>query len=386
MAAVAGDVRENRPSDAPSVLVVIGDNVVTGPVKGVLQLVAGLRRHPCRVGLANCVIDGADDSAVAAEAQRRDIDVIGLRHSRRDYLGLVRQGRDVARARNASIVQTHGYKQALVGAYLKYRHGLRWICFLHGRTTEDRKAKIYHRFESLIQRLADTTVVVSEAQLHHLGAESTRLRVVPNAVESDRPAPIARGRDAVRATLNVSDDMPLLVVLGRLSPEKGVDVFVTAFGLLAARHDRVHAAIVGDGPLRAALEQQAEGLGLNGRLRFVGHTSAPGDYLLAADALVLPSRSEGMPNAVLEAMAFGRPVVGTRVGGVGEVVAENETGLLVRSDAPEELADAMERVVRDPALAARMGEAGARRVAERFSPAARASAVYRLYVEVQSRA
>ena len=118
-----------------------------------------------------------------------------------------------------------------------------------------------------------------------------------------------------------------------------MDVFLRAFRLVVRQVAGVRALIVGDGGERPSLESLARGLGLERDVLFVGYTSTPGDYLLAADVVVLPSRSECLPNVALEAMALGKPVVATSVGGVPEVIEDGRSGLLVPSEDEAALAE-----------------------------------------------
>jgi glycosyltransferase involved in cell wall biosynthesis len=371
-------------SDLVNVLLLIGDDRVTGPVKDVLQLLEALRNRDCRCVLVTCLPEGADASPVREAARLRGIDLQELRYSGRNYLGLVARARALAKAEGSTIVHTYGYRQTFVGMCLKRWTGLKWVCFMTGATTEDRKARFYHRIDALMQRTADRTVVLTQAQRRQIpgGEDPSRVRVIHNAVDAEHPAPISVGGPAVRSALNIDAGTPLAVVVSRLSPEKGVDVFLRAFRLLVRRMPGARALIVGDGSLRASLEALSRALALDESVRFVGYTMTPGDYLLAADVVVLPSRSECLPNVALEAMAFGKAVVATRVGGVPEVIEDGRSGLLVASEDEPALAAAMERALTDRALSERIGLAGKSSVKERFSAASFGDAVLALYQEV----
>ena len=374
-------------NDLVNVLVLIGDDRVTGPVKDVLQLLQALRGRECRCVLVTCLPDGADATPVREAAGRRGIELRELRYRGRNYLGLVARARALARAEGASIVHTYGYRQTFVGLCLQRLTGVKWICFMTGATTEDRKARLYHRLDAAMQRLADRTVVLTQAQRRQLpgGEDRSRVRVIHNAVDADDPAPVSAGGPAVRRALNIEAGTPLVVVVSRLSPEKGVDVFLRAFQLLLRQAAGARAVIVGDGSSREPLERLARALGLDNAAQFVGYTPAPGDYLLAADLVVLPSRSECIPNVALEAMALGKPVVATRVGGVPEVIEDGQSGLLVPSEDEPALAAAMVKALRDKPLSERLGMAGKLRVREHFSAAAFGDAVLSLYEEVAGR-
>ncbi|HYO12567.1 MAG TPA: glycosyltransferase family 4 protein [Thermoanaerobaculia bacterium] len=162
-----------------------------------------------------------------------------------------------------------------------------------------------------------------------------------------------------------------LLFVGRLRIRKGVEVLLEALRELRARHPGARLLIAGDGEHRAALESKVVELALEPAAVFLGRCDAPRvrGLLGGAAALVVPSTYEGMPLVVLEAMEAGVPVVASRVSGIPEVVEDGITGWLVPPEDPEALAAALARVLEDPDGARRRGEAGRRRVDERFRPA-----------------
>jgi glycosyltransferase involved in cell wall biosynthesis len=167
-----------------------------------------------------------------------------------------------------------------------------------------------------------------------------------------------------------------LLFAGRLRVRKGVEVLLEALGELRRRVPGITLRIAGDGEHRTRLERTAAELGLAEAVSFLGTCDASRvrALLRGAAALVVPSIYEGMPLVVLEAMEAGVPVVASRVSGIPEVVVEGETGWLVPPEDPEALASVLAGVLADPGEARRRGEAGRRRVAERYRPAMAAAA------------
>lgn len=155
----------------------------------------------------------------------------------------------------------------------------------------------------------------------------------------------------------VSHEGVVLVAVGRLNAQKGFDVLLQALQQLH-HEDGVRLLIVGGGEEHEALTRQSTALGLSKRVRITGWTDRVRDFLSRGDICVLPSRSEGFPLAVVEAMLAGLPVVASGVGGVPEAVCDGESGLLVPKDDPERLAEALQELIDDPQLRVRMGRRG----------------------------
>jgi len=173
----------------------------------------------------------------------------------------------------------------------------------------------------------------------------------------------------------------VVLTLARLDRQKGLRYLIEA----AAHVPDAIFAIAGEGPDRAELESLAKSTGVADRVRFLGFRSDVPDLLAACDLFVLPSLFEGLPLSVVEAMAAGKPVVATRVGGTDEAVEHGVTGLLVPAEDATALASAIREVLSSGALAARMGAAGADRALREFGAAAMAGSTMGIYEEVLQR-
>ena len=232
----------------------------------------------------------------------------------------------------------------------------------------------------LVLRLYRRIIAVSEevrrryeSELHVPGG---RLVVARNAIRVPGAPPTADA--ALRAAL--VDGRPDYVVItpARLHAQKGHTYLLQA----AAQVPDATFVFAGDGPLRMALEAEARHLGVATRCVFLGQRSDVPALLAAADLFVLPSLYEGLPVSVLEAMAAGRPVVATAIGGTDEAVTSEETGLLVAPRDPAALASAIRRLQADPALARRLAAAARGRVERDFSSEATARQVMVIYDQV----
>jgi glycosyltransferase involved in cell wall biosynthesis len=223
---------------------------------------------------------------------------------------------------------------------------------------------------------ASHVIVNSEAARREeiaAGFPPERIHYIPNGIDVTVAAAATD-----RAALGLPAG-PLVVCLAQLAPEKGHADLLAAWPVVAAKVSGATLALVGDGRLRGSLEAQAARLGVLASVRFLGfrHPAAP--YLAAADIVVLPSRTEGMPNALLEAMALGKPVVATAVGGVRELIEEDLTGRLVAAADPAALAQALAGLLADEAGAARLAASCRSRVEQRFSIASMVAATQATY-------
>jgi glycosyltransferase involved in cell wall biosynthesis len=181
---------------------------------------------------------------------------------------------------------------------------------------------------------------------------------VPLGLELDDLLALPPSGGGLREALDLRPDHVVFGYIGRLVPIKGLPTLLEAFALALGRAPSARLVLVGDGPDRPALQEQVTALGLGPAVRFAGwRTDLPALYR-TFDAVVLSSRNEGTPLAVIEAMAAGRPVVATSVGGVPDVVADGKTGMLVPPDDPRTLADALVALVDGPALRRSLGAAG----------------------------
>jgi glycosyltransferase involved in cell wall biosynthesis len=214
--------------------------------------------------------------------------------------------------------------------------------------------------------LADAITTNSQAGVtfwaSRLGLAPSKIRLIYNGVDTTAFRPREQGREASRGPIVIGN-------LGRLHHKSGQRHLLAALQRLAsdASLPPWRCVIAGDGPEGRSLAELAGRLGLSSRVEFVGHEDAPDRFLQSLDIYVQSSIAEGMPNAVLEAMATGLPVVATAVGGTPEVVEDGVTGWLTPSGDDAAIARYVTRLATDPAERAAMGRAGRLRVESRFS-------------------
>lgn len=294
-------------------------------------------------------------------------------------LGAVVRLRRAFRAVETDVVHLHTGRATWLGGLAAWRAGLPAV------TTRrmDRRVKPGLRtgliYGSLVQRAVAISPSVA-GLLEQGGVPRELIEVIPDAIDPEALRPdVPRGE--TRRALGAQEEDVVLLTLSALVHRKGLDVLLEALSAAgdAGSSPGVVLWIGGDGPEREALAAQAERLALSDRVRFLGRREDVPDLLAACDVFVLPSRREGMGVAALEAMGAGRAVVASQVGGLGEAVVDGRTGLLVPPEDAPALARALQRVVSEPELRERLGEAGPGRVAEGFLAEQMVSAYERLY-------
>jgi glycosyltransferase involved in cell wall biosynthesis len=234
-------------------------------------------------------------------------------------------------------------------------------------------------------RLLDRTIAVSELSramlMRNYGIPPDRIVAIRNGIDVSRfDEPVDEA--AVREELGIGAADRMAILVGRFAPRKGHTYALQALALTRERLPGLKLVFAGDGELEDSLRREASRLGVERDVIFAGFRRDVPRLLAASEVLLLPSEDECLPLVILEAMSARLPVISTDVGGISEAVVDGETGVLVEPrDAPG-LADAMVRVLGDPARAAALGAAGRRKVETEFSLDATASAVFALYDEL----
>jgi glycosyltransferase involved in cell wall biosynthesis len=268
--------------------------------------------------------------------------------------------------RKFDVVQTWIFAANVYGRVAAHRAGVPVIITAE-MAVDLWKGRGQLRMDRFLSRWTDRVVGNSKAVVEfyaQAGIPRDRLSCIPSGIGDEEPPPV--DPDGVRRSLGLEPGCPLVLFVGRLAPQKGVKDLIAAFDLLQHVRPDFRLLIAGEGPLREELEELASAFRLDRFVRFLGHRADVPALLAASDLLVLPSYFEGLPNVVLEAMRFRKPVVATAAPGTTEVVVDGETGILVPMHQPTALAQAIRVVLDDRELAARFGEAGRARAEAEF--------------------
>lgn len=320
---------------------------------------------------------GDEPHDLVASLQQAGVQAVEWRVGQRAYLEEARRVAGACRSWEPDVVHTHGYHADLVAGTSARRSGAPVVTTVHGFVGGGWKNRFYERLQRRAYRAFDAVVAVSRSLGRELAADgvpSEKIHQIPNAW-GGHVEPVDRGE--ARSVLGLDGGEPVIGWVGRLGREKGLDVLLEALAGLRDRPWRL--AVVGDGPEAARLRDLAEGLGMEGRVRWLGVVEDAGRYFRAFDVFCLSSRTEGTPVVLFEAMAAGVPVVATRVGGVGEILTEEAAWLCPPED-PGALGARLREALSSPEAAERRAATAGRVLAERFGPEAwldRYEALYR---------
>ncbi len=251
------------------------------------------------------------------------------------------------------------------------------------------KPRLQYFFDRLTAPWADLFISVSQQAIPFAvareGVLPEKAIYIANSIAPD-PRDRSRAGEAIRARLAIGPETTVLGMIARLVPKKAHQDLLTAYALVVKTVPSTALLVVGDGPLRPRLARQVEQLGLGPRVVFLGDRSDTGDLLAAMDLFVHPSLSEGMPHAVMEAMAAGLPVIASGVDGVQDLIIDGESGWLVPPGQPDVLADRLLFALNNRALWPEIGQAAAHRIATEFSPHKMVMAYSRVFREMLKQA
>ena len=322
---------------------------------------------PALAGRFDVTVAAHGQGPLREAARAAGVRFVPLRHVRRainpwrDLLGLLELLMLLRRER-PHILHASSSKAGILGRLAGWLAGVPIRIFtVHGwafSASHGPISALYRWAERLVKAVTTVTICVAESErasgLATGSCEEETTVVIHNGVDPRAALPRRR----------LDTGPPRIVSVGRLQEPKDPLTLVRALGLLRGRS--FAAVIVGAGPDRPAVAAEVERLGLGRAVELAGARLDVPERLAEADIFVLASRSEGLPLSILEAMSVGLPVIASRVGGVPEIVVDGETGLLVPPGDPSSLATAIERLLADPALRNRLGDAGRARLEESF--------------------
>jgi glycosyltransferase involved in cell wall biosynthesis len=334
---------------------------------GTERLVVELaRRLQDRIPTMVCCLDGA--GSWAHELTGIGIEVVALERAAGFRPGLGHSVADVARRHDATVIHAHHYSPFVYSCLARFWRPATQIVFTeHGRLSDAPPSASRRLANQLLARVPRRVFTVSEDLKRHLAGEGfapDALDVIYNGIDIG-PMPDRTTREDVRRELGASSGTFVVGTIARLDPVKDLGALLDAAARFGAEQPVV-IAIVGDGPERENLEARARELGIDSRVRFLGHREDARRWLAGCDAYVNCSISEGISLTILEAMAAALPIIATRVGGTPEVIDES-TGRLIPARDAETLAATLRELAGHPEVREDLGRSARRRLEQRFT-------------------
>ncbi len=280
----------------------------------------------------------------------------------------------------------HDYKSNVLGLLIKRFHPMKLVSTAHGFTRETWRTRLYYHFDNLAMLGYDRVIAVSPPLVKHCayhGVNPSKLSYIPNAIDCTEYARTHGIADAKQA-VGLPADRFAIGVIGRFSPEKGVDRAIRMLPDLLNKHPHVELHLIGEGTQSDELHDLADRLGVTNRIRWWGWQADTRPIYELMDALLLPSLTEGLPNVVLEAMAMGVPVAATDVGGVSDLLDRGGCGVILGEDELTWAKD-IAPLVNSPALRESFASQARQRVNSVFSFQNRMQKVMNLYDQVLGR-
>ncbi|QDT56488.1 2-deoxystreptamine glucosyltransferase [Caulifigura coniformis] len=321
--------------------------------------------------------------ALADQLEAHSIETHSLDAGRRDLLVVTRLAKRL-RQRPPALIQTFLFHGNLAGRLAALIAGVPLV--VSGVRVAERDKRWHVRLERWTKRLVTHHVCVSPSVAdftrRELRLQQDAVSVIPNGVDS---AAISSASPADLSQFGIPGNARTLLFVGRLDVQKGISVLLDAFRALALGHPDLHLLVVGAGPLEAGIRQFVRAHGLDRTIHLAGRRDDVPSLMRSAQALVLPSLWEGMPNVVLEAMAAGLPVVATAVDGTADVVTDRVTGWLCPPGSADALSQRVSDCLAAPEQAVSVAKAAQVSVKERFAWISVAASYQRLWLELIDR-
>lgn len=358
---------------------------IGGPGKTILETHRAIDRGRFHLHLGVFLRHGeSEDSPFITEARRFGMPVHFIKGGHAYDLRMIGRVIEVVKALQIDIVHAHEVKSDFIAYLAALFHPVPIVTTLHGWIGNSFKQRLFAKMDRRIVRGFDRVIAVSrriEEELLAAGVPGEKVRMVHNAIVVERYRRTGRG-GILSEVIGRPIAGPVIASLGRLSPEKGHADLIDAMDRVIRRGQKASLVLIGDGPERPKLIQQMNALGLQGVVHLPGYIQEPQRLLEEIDLMVLPSHTEGLPNAALEALLMEVPVLATRVGGTPEVIIDGKTGRLVSAHSPSELAAGLLEFLSAPESWKQMAMQGKEMVKATFDFQARTRKVESIYAEL----
>lgn len=366
---------------------------VYGAERVILNLSQKMLAQPEFIPVIGCIVSNINaanplyDAAIAAGIEAHKILIANSK-----LLRDIPQAAEQLSSLGISLIHSHGYKPSVFGFFIARRMGIPIISTCHlwfdpkkgplkMRVMIWMEKKLYHYFPKIIAVSDPIKDVLAQA-----GLPAQRLDLVRNGVDIPDTHLSDAQKIALRSQLGLAPDDLVILNSGRLARQKAQWILVKAASLLQQQGRKIKVLIVGEGGLRPELEAQIAQENVGTCVTLLGFRSDIDQLLAISDIFALPSLDEGMPMSLLEAAAAGKPIVATAVGDIAKLIRHGESGLIIPTENPQALADAIVHLQDDPEVARRLAESAHRQMRTEYSSDAMCARYQAIYRELLNRA
>ncbi len=342
---------------------------VDGPGRTILQTAKMIDHDRCKISIAAFCQKSLDDHAYIKQAEKYNLEVIPIYEQGPFDHKVIQQVLKAIKQNSIDIIHSHDFRSDLVAFICSKLSGVPAISTCHGWIANNLKGRIYTRIDKFLLKYFDRIVTVSstmQKQLLNMGYLNEKIEVVPNALIIDDYQP-NKANQSFRNELGIDKEARLIANIGRLSPEKGQDIFLKAARELLNEKENLYFLVIGRGPEQQNLEDLAKNLGIRDHVIFTGHRDDVVNIYNSIDLVVQSSYTEGMPNVILESLLMEVPVVATSVGGTAEVAQNNYSALLIEPHNLDNLVGGLREFLNNESRLIEMSRNGRKFVCQNFN-------------------
>ncbi|MCK5091199.1 MAG: glycosyltransferase family 4 protein [Gammaproteobacteria bacterium] len=357
---------------------------VDGPGRTILDSASMADPTRCEIIVSAFCGNSNDDNAYIREAENRSLKVVPILESSSFDRKVIRQIQAAIDKYSIDILHAHDFRSDMFGLICAKLSKKPIVSTCHGWIANNIKGKIYISLDKIILRFFNRIISVSDAMRQQLvcsGVNLQKIKVIRNALVVENYQP-DRGKQEFRNELGLGLNINIIANIGRLSPEKGQDIFLRSAAEVVSKCKNVCFVLIGKGPEKEKLEKMAKDLGISQYVVFTGYRSDMHSIYNSVDLVVQSSFTEGMPNVILESLLMGVPVLATRVGGTVEIVSHENTGYLIDPYSQRQLTNGIMNYMSDSKRHRVMAENGRDFVARNFDHKVRIDQLMNLYDEV----
>lgn len=358
---------------------------VCGPGKTILETVNQIDKKRFNLSIGLFLLHKETKNLYYDAALERNIPIIPIRTLHQFDLTSIFKTIKIIKDHDIHILHSHEYKSDIIAFFVSKIYRIPIVTTTHGWITHSLKRRIYIGFGKKALPHFDKVIAVSpkiKSELIDIGVSEDNIALIYNAIVSDNYRAGAFQENVLRKRFKLSEKAILIGKIGRLSPEKGQKEFLLAARDICQERKNVYFFLIGDGPDRKRLEKMAIELSIGDRVFFTGHVQDVRPIFQDLDIIALTSYTEGFPNVILEALCMGKPVVASNVGGVPDIIQDDETGCLVPPKDAKAVSRSFRFILENPKTAEQFVKNGQKLVLEKFEFKTRVERIQNLYAEI----